>query len=97
MLGTQVNGYTEINNYTSTDGAFPPSGTPTYAGDSFTNIVNCTFEGLNVNRTWAEATEVKALKAAGRVRVPCTPALEIDNGVGYNVVFVQSASPLPSG
>ena len=72
MLGTQVNGYTEVNNYTSADGSMPPSGTPTYAGDSFTNITNCTFEGLNVKNTATAA------------------ALEIDNGVGFNVVFAQA-------
>ncbi len=94
MLGTQVNGYTEVNNYTSTDGAFPPSGTPTYAGDSFTNIVNCTLEGLNVKSIESEAQPVNTAAGAG-LSDPGL-ALEIDNGVGFNVINVQSVSPLPS-
>ena len=40
-LGTQVNGYTEINNFDVASG-------PTYQGDSYTDIINSVFEGLNV-------------------------------------------------
>ncbi len=91
MLGTQVNGWTEVNNYTSVDGSNPPGGTATYAGDSFTNIVNCTLEGLDVK-------SIIESEAQGAGATPSGPglALEIDNGVGFNVVTVQSVSPLPS-
>ena len=41
-LGTQVNGPTLVNNYGTVS---PPA---TFSGDSYTNITNCTFEGLAV-------------------------------------------------
>jgi hypothetical protein len=78
MLGTQVNGCTEINNYASAGGIAPPAGAPTFSGDSYANLTNCVFEGLNVKPGGATAA-----------------ALEIDNGVGNNIVFIQSASPAP--
>ncbi len=79
MLGVQVNGCTEIDNYASAGGSAPPAGTPTFAGDSYTNLTNCVFEGLNVKSNGASAA-----------------ALEIDNGVRNNIVFIQSASPAPA-
>ena len=79
MLGTQVNGCTEIDNYASGGGSAPSPGTPTFSGDSYSNLTNCVFEGLNVKPGGASAA-----------------ALEIDNGVGNNIVFVQSASPAPA-
>ena len=88
MLGTQVNGCTEINNYAAAGQKAPPSGTPTFAGDSYANITNCTLEGLNVKPSQNTDGE-------GGVSDP-VPALEIDNGVGNNIVFIQSASPLPA-
>jgi hypothetical protein len=81
MLGVQVNGCTEINNYASAGGSAPPAGTPTFSGDSYTNLANCVFEGLNVKPGAYGASAA---------------ALEIDNGVGNNIVFIQSASPAPA-
>ena len=48
MLGAQVDGCTEINNYASAGGSTPSAGATTFSGDSYTNLTNCVFEGLNV-------------------------------------------------
>jgi len=108
MLGTQVNGYTEVNNWASItalnaalganlpssimrDAEPAPTGAATFSGDSMTNITNCTFEGLNVKPSQNPGN----INSDDPISDPI-PALQIDNSVGNNIVFIQSASPLPS-
>ncbi len=91
MLGTQVNGYTNVNNYASGGRDAPGPGRSLFSGDSMTNITNCTFEGLNV-----KPGENAGNTESDDVVTDPIPALQISNGVGNNVVLIQSASPLPA-